>query len=152
MNAILRIILLLLVWLGFAKKPRYLTRYSEQHPTVAETLLLSVQAASPNGPASNAHADAGRRSHCPYRWSDGHHGQSSSIGCSGQLYRLLSISLPVVFPTSGSNAAMSSGPAEHHQSSFRSVTTKMPRNWSAYLDRKSAIAASNRGSARSSCG
>lgn len=36
MNAILRTILLLLVWLGLVKKPRYLVRYSEQHPTVTE--------------------------------------------------------------------------------------------------------------------
>ncbi|MGY2909220.1 DUF6527 family protein [Bradyrhizobium sp. URHC0002] len=36
MNAILRTILLFLVWLGLVKKPRYLARYSEQHPTVAE--------------------------------------------------------------------------------------------------------------------
>jgi hypothetical protein len=36
MNALLRTILLLLVWLGLIKKPRYLARYAEQHPSVAD--------------------------------------------------------------------------------------------------------------------
>jgi hypothetical protein len=36
MNALLRTILLFLVWLGFIAKPRYLARYAEQHPSLSE--------------------------------------------------------------------------------------------------------------------
>jgi hypothetical protein len=36
MNAFLRTILLFLVWIGLIKKPRYLARYAEQHPSVSE--------------------------------------------------------------------------------------------------------------------
>jgi hypothetical protein len=34
--ALLRFVLLFLVWLGLVKKPRYLVRYAESHPSVAE--------------------------------------------------------------------------------------------------------------------
>ncbi|WP_442869162.1 DUF6527 family protein [Bradyrhizobium sp. CCBAU 45384] len=36
MNALLRTILLLLVWLGLVKRPRYQARFAEQHPSASE--------------------------------------------------------------------------------------------------------------------
>ncbi|WP_407175490.1 DUF6527 family protein [Bradyrhizobium sp. STM 3562] len=36
MNALLRTILLFLAWLGFIQKPRYLARYAERHPSLAD--------------------------------------------------------------------------------------------------------------------
>lgn len=36
MNVLLHYVLLFLVWLGFVKKPRYLVRYAERHPSVDE--------------------------------------------------------------------------------------------------------------------
>lgn len=49
MTAVLRFLLLFLAWLGLVKKPRYLARYSEQHPSAAELTdddFVIVQAGS----------------------------------------------------------------------------------------------------------